>query len=61
MRRRNDLMLVFVDEETALSGNGDNEVGTVVVAPVAAAEIGGDPVPESDSVPFRLAEPFARL
>lgn len=51
-------MLVFVDEETALSGNGDNEVGTVVVAPVAAAEIGGDPVP---SVPFRLAEPFARL
>lgn len=58
-------MLVFVDEETAaLPGNGDNEVGTVVVvvvAPVAAAEIGGDPVPESDSVPFRLAEPFARL
>lgn len=55
-------MLVFVDEETAaLPGNGDNEVGTVVVAPVAAAEIGGVPVPESDSVPFRLAEPFARL
>lgn len=56
-------MLVFVDEEKALPGNGDNEVGTivVVVAPVAAAEIGGDPVPESDSVPFRLAEPFARL